>query len=1483
MKAKRLLLGLLLGSMFMGGMAQPPKYNVDRSKYPDYDDTFRPNWSVMVDGNKARGLKDEIVLPDHWHNGETMYFPTVFNQAGGSCGPASRIGYMLTHELNAHRHVSGKLNENRLCPNFVYPFSYNGSSKDRMAIANGIPNIPTYGGFPYSSIYGFEESLVKNGATGDGGWMQGYERWYAAMKNRLKSTSNFPVSTATPEGMLAVKRYLYNHNGDESFATGGILGLGCAISGSGQGTIANTKANAAAGVVGMKYLTHMGESVDHAITLVGWDDRIEFDLDGNGKYGEENNALNQNETGAWIFVNSWGGWGNNGFMYYPYATAGAVNKPIELNGKTVYSSGDGWWPEIYTIRKNYEPKRVIKLKMTYTQRSSMGLSAGVSDDVNATSPKDRTAFVHFNYQGYPGDDPQPMVPMLGCWADNQLHYEPMEFGYDLTDLIEGYDLSKPMKLFFMVNTKNNAEGTGAVYEASIMDYTLDPNGVEIPFVLESDSVDILGGGSQVMMSVVVNGNSATPPSNLSITGNGLAWEAPQGTAYTPVKYLVYRGGEEIAQTTSTELADTAIQTGVLYTVKALYNIDGHEVMSADSKSAVKTNEADNVVDNFVGTFENGGFAIPDVFTNGLSTGTIEFRIKPSTIKNYNQQIGPNWGQFLVHANSDGSMSWGWNTGSERGSASSVLRNGSWTHVAIVVEGKTMTFFVNGVQKGTFTSSSYSGFPSTSSFEFGSHGGSSNALYGQIDEVRIWNVARTRNELLASYQYPLLNPSQYAGLLAYYKMDMIWEWKNGKSEQKFRDCVGGHHASLITSNGTAVSETTTNTGFRTTAPKLRAKINAVSNATVGIPVSFTDVSSITAVSKAWVIDGKNYNVASPEVTFLTTGQKQAILTVADSEGATATDTIVFEVGAGETPTAEFRMSAEQINGSDRLSLISENTVPGCSYLWEMEGADHAVATTSTTAVTYSAVGTYDVKLTVTGPDGTKYVNTKKVTVSPSAPVAKFSIYPSIIVKGESATLTDESTYDPTSACWRFSSDQLKTAAMGLNTTISPSQPGVYNLNYSAMNEYGVGTTSANRVLTVCNADSKNGLFFSDKNTMTAPAPADVTDAWTIEFWFNPVGGVTDNSLGINGGTNGYTITNSADGTVTTTVNGETSKSSAKYLTTGWHHYAICYFRGNIFYYRDGILINNEKLATVSDISPYWNALVLGGETTPMTGTIDELRVWNKRLGQSRIQIYSNSPILEVMSSIDDGALKLYYDFNQTSGDVIDGSGNNLTGVRTNFGPDGDAWVDTKGVFSLNYGTTQVFEPLGTKIDNNKRGKVIAWSDQETTRESAPASNVLDGSVSTFWHSQYSTSTSYPHSVTIERSDLTDIESMVFEYLPARGTNYRASKVTVEQSDDNENWEIVEENLDLTNEDQTGAILTSPVTKKYVRITFPTGFGAFLALSEIYFYGGVIATDINTVTTGNGNVDENAWYDLQGRRVSKPGKGLYIKGGKKIYVK
>lgn len=61
-------------------------------------------------------------------------------------------------------------------------------------MANGIPNNPTYGGQIYSSLFGMQEC-----SDNDFGWMQGYDKWYSAMFNRLESDAFFPQSVKTEE------------------------------------------------------------------------------------------------------------------------------------------------------------------------------------------------------------------------------------------------------------------------------------------------------------------------------------------------------------------------------------------------------------------------------------------------------------------------------------------------------------------------------------------------------------------------------------------------------------------------------------------------------------------------------------------------------------------------------------------------------------------------------------------------------------------------------------------------------------------------------------------------------------------------------------------------------------------------------------------------------------------------------------------------------------------------------------------------------------------------------------------------------------------------------------------------------------------------------------------------------------------------------------------------------------------------------------
>ena len=92
------------------------------------------------------------------------------------------------------------------------------------------------------------------------------------------------------------------------------------------------------------------------------------------------------------------------------------------------------------------------------------------------------------------------------------------------------------------------------------------------------------------------------------------------------------------------------------------------------------------------------------------------------------------------------------------------------HVAITLNGTTLTFYINGVASGT-ASVNYSQDPEP--LNIGRQqpiagGCQCNHFNGTMDEVRIWNVVRTQAEIQANMNVGL-NPNSL-GLVAYYKFD-----------------------------------------------------------------------------------------------------------------------------------------------------------------------------------------------------------------------------------------------------------------------------------------------------------------------------------------------------------------------------------------------------------------------------------------------------------------------------------------------------------------------------------------------------------------------------------------------------------------------------------------------------------------------------------------------------------------------------------------
>lgn len=1223
---------------------------IDYEKYPDYSSRLNPDPTLGIEHSMVSRTKAAQTRPERVNNAETPYFPPVFNQDGGSCGSASRIGYMFNYEINAFRGADASLEENQYPTHFTWLLTNSNSGKEVMAAANGVPNVPVYGGRTYSRLFGNQDT-----SDPDFGWMQGYDKWYSAMCNRISRNANFPMSVATEEGREAVKNWLWNHNGDTDFKAGGICGIGVASGGNWQ-RIPKTDANDAAGVTNQYYVQNWGKIVDHALTIVGYDDRIEFDLDGNGIAGEKE----KDEVGAWIVVNSWGNqWCNKGFIYCPYKNA------VSWDG-----SNDYYYPEVYHVRKDYRPFRTFKIKMEYSKRSEICISGGISSDINAKAPERLVQFEHFKYAGDgDGNGVDAEVPMLGRWADG-MHYEPMEFGYDMTDLSASFDMRKPLKYFLVIDSKTSANGAGKIHACSLIDYEFERNGIEFPFDIKTEGVKVETQGNRTIISVVVPGEPLNAPRNLLMHGGALSWNEPTSSPYELKGYKVYCNGEEIATLDASSLSYQTTENGN-YEVAAQYILNDEEALSSRARASITDFSGVIPGTNYVQRFNASGFVIVDALKDKLEQATMEFWIKPSVISNWNQQIGPGWGQFMFHTTSSGELVVGWDTENRIFSQPGYLQVGKWAHVAIVIDKGALTAYVNGEKIGSiFTSRS--GIGGFGSLMVGTE--SSAGLSGQMDEFRLWNYARTQTQIQGYMYAELKNPKETVGLMTEIKMD---------EAEGLTDATGNFE---IRPFGTRVREED-NTLFKDTR-YLKANFTLPEGPYyVGSAVPVTETSTGGAISWKWEVTGaseKTLETENPVLLFTEAGEQNISLTVTDAVGRIRSTNRNITVLEQPLPEALFRLSSESVPAGTPVSLINESEGgDGCKYTWSMPGAEKETANTCHSVATYSQPGDYEITLTVTNAAGSSEL-TQTVHVADVAPEVDFSISPQIVLKGEKVNLEDESQHQPTAWRWELENEAHFILVHDQTRAVEMKYPGIYKARLTAYNAQGENTQEQERAVIVCNADGKTGLNFSGGSEYVKLQKDPIEEHcryFTIEWWMYGKGnGARSHRIGND--KNGVLIETAIDGSLSVTIHNETVSSPSGLVKTGeWHHYAVVFKLGSVYIYKDA------QLVTATSVSDYEykgseSAFCISGEDAPMNAVIDEFRVWRSALSKEKIMQYANDIISDVPSAMQNDKLSVYYQFNQNSGDVQDATTNGNVGKRVNFGPSGDAWSSSKGIFCLN---------------------------------------------------------------------------------------------------------------------------------------------------------------------------------------------------------
>lgn len=1260
------ILGAMMLIMCVGASAQ---LKVDYKALPDFDKKMpvmhelgTPNGNAKyakkqaATDNSAKSTRfvssdgTESELPDHWNNALLKYYPPVFNQAGPSCMCSSFVGYIFTHELNSYRDLDASSPYNQMAVFFSWLQTFQNTSKEDFELNNGCPNAVDYGGRTNSDVIGYYDWHSR-----EAGWMQGYEKWHRAMFNRAIGFYEFPKDVGTEEGREAVKRWIYNHNGDTDFLAGGACYVTLAAT-SVMNYIASTPANEAAGVVGKKYVPKWSDEINHAQTLVGWDDRVEFDLDENGVYGEQDKG----EVGAWIICNSWGtGWGDGGFAYVPYKRGGPIGKV-----------GNWFWnPYITYIRKDYRPLRTIKLLMDYTHRSELYLSVGVSADTAAQTPSYTLPMSAFKNAGDGAEDKSdgaPEVPMLGRYLDG-LHHEPMEFGYDLTDLSSGFDLSKPLKYFFQVRCTSN-KGTGHIYKASIMDYLYETeNGTEIKF--DIDTVVIGKDGlSTTYISVVVPGEAINPPTNVSIENGKLHWDNPQPTSLKIKKYYIYKNNVKVDSVGSTNKIYALSDLSGNYCVSAVY---GYKKLNVESE---KSNIARMPVEmptgpNKVLDLANGSVVIPNAVPQQMNEATIEFFINPSELNGSNFHIGGTGdSNFFFELTTSGQARCGWNGENVASTTAKAIKANTWQHIAIVIQRNVMTLYVNGMKKSSQTSTTNVGLPALGDVLIGAYDG---LARGMIDEFRIWKKARILAEIYSSKDYAISNPASQIDLVCYMPMNTFE--KGGQTW--IQEYANSNHAYFAQGNN-SVKECTDILKGNTF--KYAPSIILGDSIYATLPYQLVGGGSVTTTSWLWSVPGatpSKSELQSPYVTYSKPGTYTITLTTMNDKGEESVTEKEITVSTGVLPEPDFDITTPSQATAQAVSFINRTKGINCSYTWDIEG--QGIQNLTNANAVFNTPGTYNVTLTATNSAGSASV-TKTVDIYKARPTSKFNIAPNNIFLGETTYLEDKSIGDPTSWIWTLTNGKRYIQVDGQFSSLVPPAPGFYDVTLQTNNSEGGSISSLSKALCVMNADPKTGLNFqgnAEQIELERPFTAGRT-SFTIEWWMNPTAYTGAGAFDL-----GDLKTDCSNlGSFSVTYKNKTNSYNNYIIRNEWHHYAITFAGAKITLYRDA-----EQMFTFDGTSqgtnPSWATKFMIGRTDhSYNGSIDELRIWNIALTKTQLQNVCNAPIENPENST---SLCTYYDFNQSGGDVIDHSLYHKDGKRINFGPDGDAWITSPGVFTLDF--------------------------------------------------------------------------------------------------------------------------------------------------------------------------------------------------------